>query len=32
MYDNWEELEESIKECNKCKLCAGRKNIVFDKL
>ena len=29
MYDNWEELEESIKECNKCKLCAGRKNIVF---
>lgn len=29
MYDNWEELEESIKECNKCKLCAARKNIVF---
>ena len=29
MYDNWEELEESIKGCNKCKLCAGRKNIVF---
>lgn len=29
MYDNWEELENSIKECNKCKLCNGRKNIVF---
>ena len=29
MYDNWEELEESIKDCNKCKLCNGRRNIVF---
>ena len=29
MYDNWEELEEAIKDCNKCKLCRGRKNIVF---
>ena len=29
MYNNWEELEESIKDCNKCKLCTGRKNIVF---
>lgn len=29
MYDNWEELEESIKGCNKCKLCNGRRNIVF---
>lgn len=29
MYNNWEELENSIKDCNKCKLCAGRKNIVF---
>lgn len=29
MYDNWEELEEAIKGCNKCKLCNGRKNIVF---
>ena len=29
MYDNWEELEESIKDCKKCKLCNGRKNIVF---
>ena len=29
MYDNWEELENSIKDCNKCKLCNGRKNIVF---
>lgn len=29
MFDNWEELEKSIKDCNKCKLCKGRKNIVF---
>ena len=29
MYETWEELEESIKNCNKCKLCNGRKNIVF---
>ena len=29
MYENWEELEEAIKDCNKCKLCSGRKNIVF---
>lgn len=29
MYDNWEELEESIKNCNKCKLCQNRTNIVF---
>lgn len=29
MYDNWEELEKSIENCNKCKLCSGRKNIVF---
>ncbi len=29
MYYNWEELEEAIKGCNKCKLCNGRKNIVF---
>ena len=29
MYNNWKELEESIKDCNKCKLCTGRKNIVF---
>ena len=29
MYDNWEELEEVIKDCNKCKLCNRRKNIVF---
>ena len=29
MYENWEELEEGIKNCNKCKLCTGRKNIVF---
>ena len=29
MYENWEELWEAIKDCNKCKLCTGRKNIVF---
>ena len=29
MYDNWEELENSIKNCNKCKLCSTRKSIVF---
>lgn len=29
MYNNWEELENSIKGCNKCKLYNGRQNIVF---
>lgn len=29
MYDNWKELEESIKDCKKCKLCTNRNNIVF---
>ena len=29
MYDNWEELESSIINCKKCKLCANRTNIVF---
>lgn len=29
MFDNWEELEESIKDCKKCKLCTNRNNIVF---
>ena len=29
MYDNWEELEASIQNCKKCKLCKGRQNIVF---
>lgn len=29
MYDNWEELEQSIINCNKCKLCTNRTNIVF---
>ena len=29
MYNNWEELEESIENCNKCKLCKTRQNIVF---
>lgn len=29
MYETWEELNEAIKNCNKCKLYSGRKNIVF---
>ena len=29
MFDNWEELENSIINCQKCKLCTNRKNIVF---
>lgn len=29
MYDNWEELEQSITNCKKCKLCQNRMNIVF---
>lgn len=29
MYTSWEELEEGIKNCNKCKLCNGRHNIVL---
>jgi len=29
MHDNWEELEQSIINCNKCKLCTNRTNIVF---
>ena len=29
MYDNWEELEQSIINCQKCKLCKDRTNIVF---
>lgn len=29
MYKTWEELENSIVNCNKCKLSKGRKNIVF---
>lgn len=29
MFDNWEELESSIQNCQKCKLCKTRNNIVF---
>jgi len=29
MYKSWEELEESIKNCKKCKLASNRTNIVF---
>lgn len=29
MYETWEELEQSIENCNKCKLCKTRTNIVF---
>lgn len=30
MYQTWEELEEACKNCNKCKLCANRHNVVID--
>ena len=29
MFNNWEELEKSIINCRKCKLCQGRNHIVF---
>lgn len=29
MYNNWEELEEVVKQCRKCRLCQTRKNVVF---
>lgn len=29
MYETWEELEKSIINCKKCKLCNNRTNIVF---
>ena len=29
MYEQWEELEKSIINCNKCKLYKTRQNIVF---
>ena len=29
MYDNWEQLEEEVKQCRKCKLCQTRNNVVF---
>ena len=29
MYETWDELEDSIVNCNKCKLCKTRQNIVF---
>lgn len=29
MFDNWEDLEKSIINCQKCKLCSNRNNIVF---
>lgn len=29
MFENLEELENSFKDCNKCKLCKSRQNIVF---
>lgn len=29
MFETWKELEESIVDCNKCKLCKTRQNIVF---
>ena len=29
MYDNWEQLEEQVKQCKKCKLYKNRNNVVF---
>ena len=29
MYETMEEVKKTIKDCNKCKLCTRRKNIVF---
>ena len=29
MYETWEKLEKSIENCQKCKLCKTRQNIVF---
>ena len=29
MHNNWNQLEQSIVNCQKCKLCKTRKNIVF---
>lgn len=29
MYNNWEELEDVVKQCRKCRLCETRKNVVF---
>ena len=29
MYETWEQLEEGISNCNKCKLCQNRTNIVL---
>ena len=29
MYNNWEDLEQSIENCSRCKLCKTRLNIVF---
>ena len=29
MYETWEQLEEGIKDCKKCKLCQNRTNIVL---
>ena len=29
MFSNWEDLEKSIENCRKCKLCEQRTNIVF---
>ena len=29
MFENWDELEKSIENCKKCKLCKTRNNIVF---
>ena len=30
MINSWEELELACKNCNKCKLCQGRHNVVVE--
>ncbi|MCI8273128.1 MAG: uracil-DNA glycosylase [Clostridia bacterium] len=29
MYEEWEQLEEVVKQCKKCRLCQTRNNVVF---
>ena len=29
MYDDWEQLEADSRQCNKCRLCKTRNNVVF---
>ncbi|HMT02271.1 MAG TPA: uracil-DNA glycosylase [Burkholderiales bacterium] len=31
LINNWEELQETVTNCNKCDLCYGRKNVVIER-